>query len=198
MKNICVYCGSNFGRDESYKREAVHLAKCLLERGLGLVYGGSNIGLMGTLAEIMTGGNGHVTGVIPKGLFPKKFANTEINDCILTEDMYERKKTMAKLADGVIALPGGIGTFEELFEILSLTQLGVLKKPIGILNINHFYDPFVSILDRAISEEFMRDSNRKLYMVSESPEEILTFFENYAYPELDNKWRETENKDEQK
>lgn len=188
LKNICVYCGSNFGRDELYKKEAIHLAECLLDCGFGLVYGGSNIGLMGTIAETMILGKGHVAGVIPKGLFPAEFANEKMNECIITDDMYERKKTMANLADAFIALPGGVGTFEELFEVLSLTQLGVLKKPIGILNINHFYDSFVSVLEKAISEGFMKSSNRKLYMVSDSPEEILTFFRTYTYPNLDNKW----------
>lgn len=188
MKSICVYCGSNSGRNELYKKGAIDLAECLIDSGFGLVYGGSNIGLMGTIAETMISKKGHVTGVIPKGLFPAEFANKKMNECIMTEDMSERKKMMANLADAFIALPGGVGTFEELFEVLSLAQLGVLKKPIGILNINHFYDSFISVLEKATSEGFMKASNRKLYIVSDSPEEILTFFSKYTYPNLENKW----------
>jgi uncharacterized protein (TIGR00730 family) len=134
MKRICVYSGSNVGNRPEYKEAAIQLSDVFIKNDLELVYGGSKVGLMGEIADQMLENGAKVTGVMPKGLFPEEIVHNRLSRLIEVQDMHERKKTMADLSDGFIALPGGIGTFEELFEVLSWAQLGIHQKPIGVLN----------------------------------------------------------------
>ncbi len=161
MNKICVYSGSNFGDKPEYKKCALQLGEILAQNKIELVYGGSKVGLMGELSNQVLKNNGKVTGVMPKGLFPKEIVNMNLTRFIEVADMHERKKKMADLSDGFITLPGGIGTYEELFEILSWAQLKIHNKPVGILNVAHFFDPLINMINKAIQEGFMNPSNAK-------------------------------------
>ncbi len=192
MKKICVYSGSNAGIRSEYKESAIQLGNVLAENNIELVYGGSKVGLMGEIANQILKNNGKVTGVMPKGLFPKEIVNDQLTNLIEVKDMHERKKTMADLSDGFIALPGGIGTFEELFEILSWAQLGIHYKPVGILNVAGFFEPVITLLHNISQEGFMNESNIKLLLVSAYPTELLNKMNEYVPTVLGTKWRELE------
>lgn len=192
MKKICVYSGSNAGIRSEYKESAIQLGNVIAENNIELVYGGSKVGLMGEIANQILKNNGKVTGVMPKGLFPKEIVNDQLTNLIEVKDMHERKKTMADLSDGFIALPGGIGTFEELFEMLSWAQLGIHNKPVGILNIAGFFEPVITLLHNISQEGFMNESNIKLLLVSAYPTELLNKMKEYVPPVLETKWRELE------
>ncbi|WP_061310292.1 TIGR00730 family Rossman fold protein [Clostridium botulinum] len=190
MKRICVYSGSNLGLRSEYKESAKLLGKILAENKIELVYGGSRIGLMGEISNEVLRNNGKVIGVMPKGLFSGEMVHENLTKLIEVENMHERKKTMAELSDGFIALPGGLGTFEELFEVLSWAQLGIHKKPIGILNISNFFDPLLHMIKNTCTEGFMNESNIKLISVSDTPSELIKQMKNYVPPLMENKWRE--------
>ena len=190
MKRICVYSGSNLGLRSEYKESAKLLGKILAENKIELVYGGSRIGLMGEISNEVLRNNGKVIGVMPKGLFSGEMVHENLTKLIEVENMHERKQTMAELSDGFIALPGGLGTFEELFEVLSWAQLGIHKKPIGILNISNFFDPLLHIIKNTCTEGFMNESNIKLISVSGNPSELIKQMKNYVPPLMENKWRE--------
>lgn len=190
MKKICVYSGSNLGIKSEYKEDANLLGKLLAKKNIELVYGGSKIGLMGEVSNSVLKYNGKVTGVMPKGLFSKEMVHKNLTNLIEVKNMSERKQTMAELSDGFIALPGGLGTFEELFEMFSWSQLGIHKKPIGLLNTSKFFDPLLNMLKKACMEGFMNESNLKLILVSDSPTELISLMEQYTYPTMDNKWSE--------
>lgn len=190
MKRICVYSGSNLGSRSEYKESAKLLGKILAENKIELVYGGSKIGLMGELANEVLRNGGKVIGVMPKGLFSGEMVHKDLTKLIEVENMHERKQTMAELSDGFIALPGGLGTFEELFEVLSWAQLGIHKKPIGILNISNFFDPLLHMIKNTCTEGFMNESNIKLISVSDTPLELINQMKNYVPPLMENKWRE--------
>ncbi|KGO12513.1 TIGR00730 family Rossman fold protein [Clostridium botulinum] len=190
MKRICVYSGSNLGLRSEYKESAKLLGKILAENKIELVYGGSRIGLMGEISSEVLRNNGKVIGVMPKGLFSGEMVHKNLTKLIEVENMHERKQTMAELSDGFIALPGGLGTFEELFEILSWAQLGIHKKPIGILNISNFFDPLLHMIKTTCTEGFMNESNIKLISVSDTPLELIKQMKNYVPPLMENKWRE--------
>ncbi|OSB15032.1 TIGR00730 family Rossman fold protein [Clostridium botulinum] len=190
MKRICVYSGSNLGLRSEYKESAKLLGKILAENKIELVYGGSRIGLMGEISNEVLRNNGKVIGVMPKGLFAGEMVHENLTKLIEVENMHERKQTMAELSDGFIALPGGLGTFEELFEILSWAQLGIHKKPIGILNISNFFDPLLHMIKNTCTEGFMNESNIKLILVSDTPSELIKQMKNYVPPIMENKWRE--------
>ncbi|MCR1973421.1 TIGR00730 family Rossman fold protein [Clostridium sporogenes] len=190
MKRICVYSGSNLGLRSEYKESAKLLGKILAENKIELVYGGSKIGLMGEISNEVLRNNGKVIGVMPKGLFSGEMVHENLTKLIEVENMHERKQTMAELSDGFIALPGGLGTFEELFEVLSWAQLGIHKKPIGILNISNFFDPLLHMIKNTCTEGFMNESNIKLISVSDSPSELIKQMKNYVPPLMENKWRE--------
>ncbi len=194
MNKICVYSGSNFGNKPEYKICALQLGEILPQNKIELVYGGSKVGLMGELANQVLKNNGKVTGVMPKGLFPKEIVNRNLTRFIEVADMHERKKKMADLSDGFIALPGGIGTYEELFEILSWAQLKLHSKPVGILNAAHFFDPLINMIDRAIQEGFMNPSNARLLLVDTDPNKLLDKMKTYSPPELGIKWRDLQEK----
>jgi len=183
MKRICVYSGSNLGLRSEYKESAKLLGKILAENKIELVYGGSRIGLMGEISNEVLRNNGKVIGVMPKGLFSGEIVHENLTKLIEVENMHERKQTMAEL-------PGGLGTFEELFEVLSWAQLGIHKKPIGILNISNFFDPLLHMIKNTCTEGFMNESNIKLISVSDNPSELIKQMKNYVPPLMENKWRE--------
>ena len=194
MRRICVYSGSNPGNRPEYKEVIKRLSDVFVKNNIELVYGGSNIGLMGEMADRMLNMGGKVTGVMPKGLFPTKVNHIGLTEFIETPDMRERKKVMAELSDGFIALPGGIGTFEELFETLSFAQLGIHKKPVGALNVLGFYNPLLELLKNTAREGFMKESNINLLLVSSEPEELFEKMSNYVPFDLGTKWVELEEK----
>ena len=165
LRRVCVFCGSNRGASPLYVAAAEATGRELVRRGLGLVYGGGNIGLMGALADAVLQAGGHVTGVIPEALMAKEVGHRGLPDLRVVQTMHERKALMAELADGFIALPGGFGTFDEMFEILTWAQLGLHAKPCGFLNVNGFYDPLLAFLDHAVAEKFLRASHRSLIIV---------------------------------
>jgi len=176
MKMVCVYCGSSPGRLVDYAAGARALGQALLERGVGLVYGGASIGLMGVVADTVLAGGGRVVGVIPQALARKEVAHAGLSELIVTASMHERKTRMAGLSDGFIALPGGIGTFEELFEIWTWAQLGMHAKPVGLLNVAGYYDALITFLDHAAQQQFMKPAQRKLLMVESDPAALLDQF----------------------
>ena len=190
MKRICVYSGSNLGVRPEYKEITKKLGLVLVENNIELVYGGSKTGLMGEIANHMLDNNGRVTGVMPGGLFPKAVINDRLTQFIEVGSMHERKQTMADLSDGFIAIPGGFGTFEELFETLSWAQLGIHKKPIGVLNISNFFDSFLDMMQTIVDEGFMNPSNTKLVLVSPDPSDLIDQMIHYVPPILGNKWRQ--------
>jgi hypothetical protein len=160
MKNICVYCGSSPGRLPAYADGARALAQALVERDMGLVYGGASIGLMGLIADTVLQLGGRAVGVIPQALARKEVAHKGLTELHITHTMHERKTLMAQLSDGFIAMPGGIGTFEELFEIWTWAQLGIHAKPVGLLNVAGYYDALTTFLDHATHEQFMKPLHR--------------------------------------
>jgi uncharacterized protein (TIGR00730 family) len=171
MKRICVFCGSNAGHDPRYRSAAEALGRLLAGRGAELVYGGGNVGLMGIVADACLDAGGTVTGVIPEALIGKEVAGRAVDHRGLTrleivDSMHTRKARMAELADGFIALPGGFGTFEEFCEILTWGQLGFHVKPMGLLNVNGFYDPLLALFDRAVADGFLRPENRTMALAA--------------------------------
>lgn len=167
MQRLCVFCGSNAGHDPAYREAAEALGRLLAARGIGLVYGGGNIGLMGAVADACLAAGGEATGVIPEALMGKEVDGRAVDHRALTrmevvDSMHTRKARMAELADGFVALPGGFGTFEEFCEILTWGQLGFHAKPMGLLNVNGFYDPLLAMFDRAVSDGFLRPENRAM------------------------------------
>ncbi len=173
LTSIVVYCGSNMGKLEDYRRAATELATHLLERQITLVYGGGNVGLMGVMANTVLAGGGQVIGVIPYKLAELELAHECLSELHVVEDMHQRKAKMASLADGVIALPGGLGTMEELFEALTWTQLGFHSKPCGVLNVNDYYNHLLGFMDHMVEQQFVRKVHRDLLSVSEDPEQLV-------------------------
>lgn len=179
MKHICVYCGSRPGRQPVYVDAADALARALVAQDLGLVYGGAGIGLMGRVADQVLALGGRVVGVIPDALARKEVAHQGLTELHVTRSMHERKTLMAELADGFIALPGGIGTFEEIFEIWTWAQLGIHAKPCGLLNVAGYYDALLTFLEHATQEQFLNPLHRSLLMVEPEPQALLERFASY-------------------
>ncbi|WP_055669044.1 TIGR00730 family Rossman fold protein [Desnuesiella massiliensis] len=194
MKRICVYSGSNLGTRPEYRESAKTLGKVLAENGIELVYGGSRVGLMGEISNEVLRNKGKVTGVMPKGLFSGEMVHKKLTTLIEVKNMHERKQTMSDLADGFICLPGGLGTYEELFEMLSWAQLGIHKKPIGILNIAKFFDPLLNLLHNTCNEGFMKESNLQLISNSDNPEILIKKMQAYTPPIMENKWNDLSSK----
>jgi uncharacterized protein (TIGR00730 family) len=186
MKRICVYCGSSPGSRPEYIEAAKNLGRTLAERKITLVYGGSSVGLMGLLARSALEAGGEVIGIITRQLVEMEVAFKEISQFEVVETMHERKTRMAELADGFIALPGGLGTLEELFEILTWAQLGIHHKPCGLLNVNGYYDKLGEFLDHAVAEKFIEEGSRRMVMVSEDADRLIAKFEVYQ-PIIKNK-----------
>lgn len=173
LKRICVFCGSSPGKDPRYTEAATAVGRELGAGGIGLVYGGGNIGLMGSAADGALSVGGDVIGVIPEALEGKELAHRGVTDLRVVRSMHERKAMMADLADGFMALPGGFGTFEELCEILTWGQLGIHRKPVAILNVAGYYDPLIEMFDRAVEARLLSEPNRGLVLVGTEIGELL-------------------------
>ncbi|APB83701.1 Rossman fold protein, TIGR00730 family [Bacillus amyloliquefaciens] len=190
MKTICVFAGSNPGVNEEYKRKAAELGEYMAEQGIGLVYGGSRVGLMGTVADALMAGGGKAVGVMPSGLFSGEIVHQNLTELIEVSGMHERKAKMSELADGYIAMPGGFGTYEELFEVLCWAQIGIHQKPIGLYNVNGYFEPMMKMVKYSIQEGFSNESHLKLIHSSSRPDELIEQMNRYTYPILDKKWQE--------
>lgn len=189
MRRICVFCGSSDGADSAYRAVARDMGQALADRGIELVYGGGNVGLMGAVADAALEAGGRVTGVIPDGLLAKERGHQGITELEIVGSMHERKARMAALADGFVALPGGMGTLEELAEALTWSQLGIHAKPCGLVNVAGYFDPLVGFLDHAVDQGFVRPENRSMLVVAESPGELLDAFAGYRAPAV-KRWLE--------
>jgi uncharacterized protein (TIGR00730 family) len=183
MKRICVFCGTNPGSRAAYGAAARQLGKVLAEQGIELVYGGASVGIMGELADSVHEHGGHVTGIIPQQLVEKEAAHTGIANLIVVASMHQRKSQMADLSDGFIALPGGIGTLEGLFEILTWAQLGIHAKPSGILNVEGYFDGLTGFLDHAVREGFLTQAHRDAVIVESDSVPLLQRMHAYTPPE---------------
>jgi len=177
---ICVFTGSRHGALGVYADAARELGRELVSRGYGLVYGGGNVGLMAVVADVVLELRGHVTGVIPEALVSKEVAHGGLSDLRIVKSMHERKAVMAELSDGFIAMPGGIGTMEEFFEVLSWAQLEIHNKPCGLLNVDGYYQPLIRFLDHAVEQDFLKPKHRSLLLVEREPRSLLNCFEEYA------------------
>ncbi|MBV6430240.1 MAG: LOG family protein YvdD [Bryobacteraceae bacterium] len=186
MNRVCVFCGSSAGYREGLIEAARELGKALVRRRHDLVYGGAHVGLMGTIADTVLEMGGRVTGVIPRSMREREIAHTGLTELRIVETMHERKALMADLSDGFIAMPGAYGTLDELFEILTWAQLGIHAKPVGILNVEGFFDPLFAFLDRAVNTGLLKQANRELFAVADEPEELLARME--AHRPVAAKW----------
>lgn len=173
LHSICVFCGSSVGARPEYAAAAGAMGELLARRGICVVYGGGNVGLMGVLADAALAAGGRVIGVIPQMLVDRELAHRGISELRIVGSMHERKALMAELPDGFIALPGGMGTFEELCEVLTWAQLGIHAKPVGILNILGYFDSLLKLLDHALAEQFLRPQHRRLLLAASEPAELL-------------------------
>ena len=196
MKSICVFCGSNIGRDPRYRAKAESLGRLLAARGIELIYGGGNVGLMGAIADACLAAGGMVIGVIPEALVGKEVAGRVVDHQALTrmevvDSMHTRKARMAELSDGFVALPGGFGTFEEFCEVLTWGQLGFHVKPMGLLNVAGFFDPLLTMFDHAVDQGFLRAENRAMALAETDIERLLDAMGAYR-PEPVSKWLKEE------
>lgn len=182
MKSICVYCGSNFGARASYLEAARSLCIEIAKREIALVYGGSNTGLMGAVADFTIAAGGKVIGVIPQAFVDKEAVHTGLSDLRVVKSMHERKSLMVDLSDAFIALPGGLGTLEEFCEVATWTQLGLHRKACGLLNIEGFYDKLLSFLDDATQEKFIRPEHRKIFISEDNPVKLLNRLVEFDLP----------------
>jgi uncharacterized protein (TIGR00730 family) len=187
MKRVCVYCGSSPGKSPGYSEAARALGHELVARGLDLVYGGASVGVMGAVADAVLERGGAVTGVIPHALSTKEVAHHGLTDLIVVDSMHERKAKMADLSDAFIALPGGWGTCEEIFEMLTWAQLGFHEKPCGLLNVDSYYDRLFAFLEQAMAEGFVREQYRPMVIMEEDPSRLLDRFAAYRAPRV-KKW----------
>ncbi|REC77589.1 TIGR00730 family Rossman fold protein [Chryseobacterium elymi] len=187
MKSITVFCGSSFGTDDIFKEQAFLLGQTLAKQDIQLIYGGADVGLMGAVADGALNEKGKVVGVLPHFLQSKEIAHKKLTELILVETMHERKTKMNDLCDGVIVLPGGYGTLEEFFEMITWAQLGLHKKPIGILNIDRFYDDLIRLVQTMVDKGFLKQVNRDMLLISGSIDELLDKMRNYQAPTV-GKW----------
>lgn len=187
MKSITVFCGSSFGSEEIYKEQAYWVGKTLAKENIRLIYGGANVGLMGAVADGTIQNGGKAIGVLPHFLQSKEIAHTNLTELILVETMHERKTKMNELSDGVIVLPGGYGTLEEFFEMITWAQLGLHKKPIAILNIDGFYDDLIKMVQTMVDKGFLKQINQEMLLVSDNIDELLEKMKNYQAPTV-GKW----------
>jgi len=189
MKRICVFCGSSTGNSASYRKAAIDLANFLSDNKLGLVYGGAKVGLMKILADTLLEKNGEVIGVMPQLLINKEVAHDGLSHFVVVESMAERKASMLELSDAFIALPGGFGTLDELSEILTYNQLHITDKPMGLLNVDGYFDRLLDFIDHGVEAGFIRPEHRQNLIVSNSIEELIIHMENYRPVEM-GKWIE--------
>ena len=184
MKNVVVFCGANLGEGLVYYDHAYTLGRILAGKGIAIIFGGGKVGLMGALAEGALHHDGRVVGVIPKFLRTKEVAHEEVSQLIEVENMHERKMRMHELSDAIIAMPGGWGTMEELFEMMTWAQLGLHKKPIGILNVNGYYNHFVAMMDHMVAEGFLKEELREMLLVSDNVEKLIEKMAAYTPPKI--------------
>jgi uncharacterized protein (TIGR00730 family) len=184
IRSLCVYCGSNTGADPEFASATRAMAALLAGRGIRVVYGGGAVGLMGVLADAALAAGGEVVGVIPQALMDREIGHTGLTELHVVGSMHERKALMAELADGFVALPGGVGTLEELVEVYTWSQLGLHRKPLGLLNVSGYYDGLAAFLDHAVREQFLRPEHRAVLVVESEPEALLERLEHAEPPRL--------------
>ena len=189
IKTLCVFCGSSMGRQEVYASSAQKLAEYLIEKKISLVYGGANVGLMRILADTMLAAGGTVTGVMPQSLVEREVAHPGLSEMHIVGGMQERKSLMTDLSDAFVALPGAYGTLDELFEVLTWNQLGLINKPIGLLNIDGFFNPLLQMLDHAVEEKFLRPEHRDMLLMDSDIDSLCLRLEAYQ-PVTAEKWIE--------
>ena len=187
MKRITVFCGSSSGSDDKYINQAFLLGQTLAKQNIELIYGGAKVGLMGAVADGTLNGGGRVIGVMPDFLKSVEIAHEGLSELIWVESMHQRKTRMNELCDGVIALPGGFGTLEEFFEMLTWAQLGLHKKPIAILNIDGFYDSLLGLIQTMVDKGFLKEANQRMILVSDNIDDLLNRMHNYVAPAV-GKW----------
>jgi uncharacterized protein (TIGR00730 family) len=187
MKRICVFCGSNSGARPEYRAAAIALAESLADRGLSLVYGGASVGLMGVIADAMLARKAEVIGVIPNPLVSRELAHRGLADLRVVSSMHERKAVMADLSDGFIAMPGGFGTLEEFFEIVTWGQLGIHRKPFGLLNVRDYFGGLLRFLDHCVAEQFLKPAHRATVLAAPEAAALLDLFERHR-PAGADKW----------
>jgi uncharacterized protein (TIGR00730 family) len=187
LRRLCVFCGSNPGARPEYAEAARALGGEMAARGIGLVFGGGRVGLMGEIARAVVDAGGAVTGVIPDGLLLREVGFKELGDLRVVSTMHERKALMAELSDGFIAMPGGCGTFEELFEVVTWSQLGIHEKPCAVLDVAGYFAPLLAMLDRSVAERFLRPEHRAMLLSSADPKELLDAMAAYRAPVVE-KW----------
>lgn len=187
MKSIAVFCGSSIGNEPQFQVATRQLGELLGTKGIRLIYGGAQVGLMGEIADATIKAGGQAIGVLPGFLGSKEIAHHGLNELIMVDSMHERKQKMSDLCEGVITLPGGYGTMEELFEFITWAQLGLHQKPIGLLNVVGYYNALIHLLDDMVKFGLLKQLNRDMLLVSDNPEELLQLMENYQAPEVP-KW----------
>ena len=187
LQSLCVFCGSSTGANPAYRQAANSLGRAIATSGRRLVYGGGNVGLMGVLADAALGQGGEVIGVIPRHLVDLEVAHQSLTELRVVDSMHQRKQLMADLADGFVVLPGGLGTLEEFFEVWTWGQLGLHRKPYGLLNVANYFDSLLAFLDQSVAERFVRPDHRRLLLMAEDPMELLHRLDTYAVP-LSPKW----------
>ena len=187
MKRVCVFCGSSIGNKREFVEYAEALGQLLASKKIGLVYGGGHVGLMGVIADAALAAGGEVIGVIPHALDDREIAHPGLTDLRVVDSMHTRKAMMAELADAFIAMPGGVGTFEEIFEAITWTQLGVHRKPCGFLNVGAFYTPLIAFIDQAVSDGFIKPVHRQMIAVDDNPERLLNTLAEIELPDVP-KW----------
>lgn len=195
FRRLCVYCGSNSGTSPAFTDAAVELGKALASRGIGLVYGGGHVGLMGVIADAVLAGGGEVIGVIPQSLQDKELGHAGLTELHVVSSMHERKQRMADLSDGFIAMPGGIGTLEELFETFTWLQLGFHDKPVALLNVSGFYNGIVAFVSQLTRDGFLKPAHEACLLVDDRVEPLLEKMQHFQPPEL-GKWMERMKADE--
>ncbi len=188
MKKICFYCGSSRGLSPAYSEAAARCGTALAEQNIDIVYGGGNVGLMGVLADAALAAGGTVIGVIPRALKEKELAHRHLTKLITVETMHDRKRTMAEIADAFIALPGGVGTLEEVFEVFTWLQLGFINKPVGLLNVQGFYTPLMVFLEQVRAEHFLRPEHLEMLIVDDTIEGLLKRMLVFNRPDLGKWW----------
>ncbi|MES1260229.1 MAG: TIGR00730 family Rossman fold protein [Acidobacteriota bacterium] len=182
LRSVCVFCGSSFGRRQAYADAAVEVGRLLAQRQITLIYGGGNVGLMGVAADACLAAGGRVIGVIPQSMVEREIAHLALTDLRIVRSMHERKALMAELSDGFIALPGGFGTFEELFEILTWRQIRIHDKPLGLLNVQGYFDPLLALADHAVEEGFLRAGHRSNLLAGTDAADLLAELDGCAKP----------------
>lgn len=185
LKSICVFCGSKSGNDQQYQQAATELGRSMAQRNITLVYGGGSVGLMGIIADAVLESGGDVIGVIPRQLATKELLHPGVKEMLVVEDMHTRKAKMSECSDAFIAMPGGFGTLEELFEVVSWVQLGIYSKPMGVLNVAGFYDPLLTMVEHCIETEFIKPKYRDLIIADESPTILVDHLQQHQLPVIE-------------